>query len=179
LRNVKGVKRYAKQFLSSIDVGEIPQAIEQLNAISSLMEKDRSFRNLMASPIFNEDERQKTINFISQKAGISAKVVKYLQYLSDEKVMAAMTEIVRSITVLYLEMKKRAKAVVTSPVRISKDYEAKLVSSLKRITGRDVDLEFVIDPSLLGGIRIKVGSTMYDSSIKGQLGLLRDKLIKG
>ena len=50
---------------------------------------------------------------------------------------------------------------------------------MKQITGRDVDLEFVIDPSLLGGVRIKVGSTMYDSSIKGQLGLLKDKLIKG
>ena len=52
-------------------------------------------------------------------------------------------------------------------------------SSLKEITGRDIDIEFVIDPALLGGVRIKVGSTMYDSSIKGQLGLLRDKLIKG
>jgi F0F1-type ATP synthase delta subunit len=53
------------------------------------------------------------------------------------------------------------------------------VKSLKQITGKEIDLEFVMDPSLLGGVRIKVGSTMYDSSIKGQLGLLRDKLIKG
>jgi F0F1-type ATP synthase delta subunit len=64
-------------------------------------------------------------------------------------------------------------------VQLSKEYEAQLAGSLRQVTGRDIDLEFVIDPSLLGGVRIKVGSTMYDSSIKGQLGLLKDKLIKG
>jgi ATP synthase F1 delta subunit len=178
LKNVKGVKRYAKQFISSVDIGQMHQAIEQLNAISSIMEKDRSFKNLMISPLFSEDERQKTIGYIAQKLNISEKVVKYLHYLSDSKAMIAMPYIVTAIRSLYLEMKKRSKAVVTSPVQISKDYEAMLVSSLKEITGRDIDLEFLIDPSLLGGIRIKVGSTMYDSSIKGQLGLLKDKLIK-
>jgi F0F1-type ATP synthase delta subunit len=42
-----------------------------------------------------------------------------------------------------------------------------------------VELQYEIDPELIGGVRVKVGSTMYDLSIKGQLGLLRDKLIKG
>jgi ATP synthase F1 delta subunit len=177
LKKIKGIKRYAKQFLSSVDMAEIPRAIDQLQTLSRLMGKDRSFKNLMVSPIFSEDERQKTIAYISQKIGISEKVVKYLKYLSDEKAMGAMPDIVNSIVSLYFEMKKRAKAVVTTPVHISKDYEAKLSGSLKQITGRDIDLEFVIDPALLGGIRIKVGSTMYDSSIKGQLGILRDKLL--
>ncbi len=178
MKNIKGVKRYARQFISSVDIGEMPQAIEQLSAISSIMEKDRSFKNLMISPLFSEDERQKTIGYIAQKLNMSEKVVKYLHYLSDSKAMVAMPDIVMAIGSLYLEMKKRSKAVVTSPIQISKDYEAMLVSSLKRITGRDIDIEFLIDPSLLGGIRIKVGSTMYDSSIKGQLRLLKDKLIK-
>lgn len=178
MKNIKGVKRYARQFISSVDIGEMPQAIEQLSAISSIMEKDRSFKNLMISPLFSENERQKTIGYIAQKLNMSKKVVKYLHYLSDSKAMVAMPDIVMAIGSLYLEMKKRSKAVVTSPVQISKDYEAMLVSSLKRITGRDIDIEFLIDPSLLGGIRIKVGSTMYDSSIKGQLRLLKDKLIK-
>jgi F-type H+-transporting ATPase subunit delta len=66
-----------------------------------------------------------------------------------------------------------------TPIAISKDHEATLKASLKQITGRDVDLEYMIDASLLGGILIKMGSTMYDSSIKGQLRLLKDELIKG
>jgi ATP synthase F1 delta subunit len=176
MKKVKGVKRYARQFISGVDIAEVPKAIEQLSAISGLMEKDRSFKNLMVSPTFSGDERRKAIEFISKKIGVPEKVVKYIKYLSDSKVMSAMPDIVEAIAALHLDMKKRTKAVVTSPVVISKNYEAELAASLKQITGREIDMEFVIDPSLLGGVRIKVGSTMYDGSLKGQLKLLKNKL---
>jgi F0F1-type ATP synthase delta subunit len=55
----------------------------------------------------------------------------------------------------------------------------RLKGSLKKLINKDVDLDYVLDPSLLGGVLVKVGSTMYDSSIKGQLRLLKDELIKG
>lgn len=179
MKKVKGVKKYAKQYLSTVDLGEIPQGIEQLNAVAVLMAKDKNFRNLIVSPIFTDTESRQVITHISQTLKMADKTTKYLQYLSSTKAIGTLPEILASITAQYLEMKKRARAVVTSPVQVSKDDAAKLAGSLKQITGREVDLEFVIDPSLLGGVRIKVGSTMYDSSIKGQLGLLKDKLIKG
>ena len=66
-----------------------------------------------------------------------------------------------------------------SPIEISRERESGLKASLKKMTDRDVDVEYVIDPFLLGGILVKVGSTMYDTSIRGQLRLLKDELIKG
>lgn len=177
MKRIKNVKRYARQFLNAIEVEDIPQAIEQLIVISSLIEKDKNFRNLMASPAFNKEEKEKSIDYVAQKIGISAKVLAYLKYLSNAKVMIVMPEIVSAITKIYLEMKKRAKGLVITPLQISKEYEDKVKESLKQVTGRDIDLQFIIDPSLLGGVKIQVGSTMYDSSIKGQLGLLKDKLL--
>ncbi len=174
---VKGIKKYAKQFLSTVDLKEVPQAIEQLSAIARLMDKDKNFKTLMISPIFRNEERQETIAHISRLLGISDIVSKYIGYLSDERAIGALDSVVKSITAMYLDMKKKARVVVTSPVQIGKEFEGKLIESLKELTRRDVELEHVLDPSLLGGIRIKVGSTMYDSSIKGQLGLLRDKLL--
>jgi F0F1-type ATP synthase delta subunit len=50
---------------------------------------------------------------------------------------------------------------------------------LKKLTDRDLDIEYVMDPSLLGGIQVKVGSMIYDTSIKSQLRLLKNELIKG
>jgi len=179
LKTVRGVKKYAKQFLKAVDLEEVPRAIGQLSAIADLMEKDKHFKTLMVSPVFTNDEKQKAIALIAQKLNMAEGTAKYLVYISNENVLSALTEMVKSIITLYLEMKKRVKAVVTSPVSISREYEQQLIQSLKQVTGRDIDLELVTDPSLLGGVRIKVGSTMYDSSIKGQLGLLRDKLIKG
>lgn len=179
MKKIKGVKKYAKQFLSAVDLNEVPQGIEQLGAISNLMEKDKSFRNLMISPVFSADEIGRIISYLSVKLKMSGKASKYLQYLVEAGVIAALSEIVRAIQSQYFEIKKRSKAVVTTSVQVGKDYAAQLSESLKLVTGGDVDLEFVLDPSLLGGVTIKVGSTMYDSSIKGQLGLLKDKLIKG
>jgi ATP synthase F1 delta subunit len=179
LKRVKGVKKYAKQFLKAVDLGEVPQALAQYTAVASLMDKDRGFKNLMMSPMFSLEERNKVITFVADKVKMSSEALKFLKYLSDMMIIGALQEIIKAIITLYLEMKKRVKAVVTAPAAISKAYEEQLIASLKQITGRDVDLESAVDPSLLGGVRIQVGSTMYDSSIKGQLGLLRDKLIKG
>ncbi|MCD5411887.1 MAG: ATP synthase F1 subunit delta [Thermodesulfovibrionales bacterium] len=177
MRKVENVKKYAKQLLKNVDIEEIPQAIEQLGNIARLMEEDKEIRTFMVSPSFTGEERQKIISHISHTLGISDKVIKYLLYLSDKRVIGAMPDIVRSIITLYLEMKKRAKAVITVPVQVSREYEKELVGFLRKITGRDIDFELDIDPSIIGGIYIKVGSTVYDSSIKGQLRSLKDKLI--
>ncbi len=179
MKKVKGVKKYAKQFLSTVGLSGAPQGIEQLSAIADLMEKDKTFKNLMVSPIFTGAETKKAVDYLGQKMKMAPEATRYLQYLSDSKAIVALPVIVEAIVSQYLEMKKRAKVVVTTPVKISKAYEEQLMGSLKKLTGKDVDLEYVMDPSLLGGIRLQVGSTMYDSSIKGQLGLLKDKLIKG
>jgi len=84
----------------------------------------------------------------------------------------------RKKVITQISKKRKVKAVVMTPIEISKDYENTLRSSLKKVTDRDVDIEYVMDPSLLGGILIKMGSTMYDTSLKGQLRLLKDELIK-
>lgn len=178
MKKVKGIKKYAKQFLSAVDLNEIPKGIEQMSLIATHIEQDKYFRNFMISPAFTEKEREDFISDIADKLKMSEKIKKYLVYLSGEGVMGQITDIIKHIVSLYLDMKKRAKAIVITPTQISKDDEERLKDSLKHIINKEIDLDFIIDPSLLGGVRIKVGSTMYDSSINGQLGLLRDRLLK-
>jgi F-type H+-transporting ATPase subunit delta len=179
LKKLKGVKRYAKQFLSAVNLDEVPQGVEQLGAIANLMDRDKSFRNVMTSPVFSVEESGRVISYLSDKLKMSDKVSKYLVYVVESGAIGTLHEIIGAIQSQYFEIKKRSRAVVTTPVQVGKGYATQLAGSLKQITGRDIDLEFIVDPSLLGGVRIKIGSTMYDSSIKGQLGLLKDKLIKG
>jgi len=179
LKTVKGVKKYAKKFLLNVSKTEIPRAIVQLEAIAKLIKEDREFRTFVISPIFDDEEMGRMLAFLAKKVKASPRISKYLAYLHEEKVLGGLPQIVEVINALYLEMKKRAMAVVTTSAPVGKTYEAELRRTLKRATGRDVDMEFVIDKSLIGGVRIRIGSTMYDSSIKGQLGLLRDKFIEG
>jgi ATP synthase F1 delta subunit len=175
----KEAKKYAKTLMSIVGVEDAPKALAELAVIDSLMAKSREFRSLLVSPGFSQAEKEAGLKQVTAKLGISEKMIKFVSHLTGVGVVAALSEIIKKATAIYLEKKKRARAVVMTPVEVSREYEARLKASLKKLIDRDVDLEYVMDSTLLGGVLVKVGSTMYDSSIKGQLRLLKDELIKG
>jgi len=178
MKGQQAVKRYAKMFFNSMGIDDMPKALEELSAVNGLMQKSMEFRGLLENPRFTGEEREKGLKEISERVKLSGNTVKLILYLSEHLVIASLDRLIQIVTAMYLEKKKKAKAVVVTPVDTQKKYEETLKSSLKQIIGRDVDIEYIVDPSLLGGVLVKVGSSMYDSSIKGQLRLLRDDLIK-
>lgn len=181
MKKVRGAraKKYAKQFLTLVNLDQVPETVSKFGLVSDLMKKDRKFRNMLTSPSFSDEERAGVIGYLCEKLGFPEEVKKFLNFLSKEGVFVALAEITNYINALYLEIKKKVKGVVVSAVELSESYKQKIIDSLKLITGREVELQYEIDPSLIAGVTVQVGSTMYDLSIKGQLGLLKDKLRKG
>jgi len=179
LKPAKEGKKYAKTFISIVGIEEAPKALAELALIENLMAKSKEFRSLLVNPGFSSSERESGMKQVAARLSLSDKMVKFVSHLTQIRVISALAEVIKAATVIYLEKKKRAKATVLTPVEISAKHEERLKVSLKKLIEKDVDIEFVMDPSLLGGFLVKVGSTMYDSSIKGQLRLLKDELIKG
>jgi F-type H+-transporting ATPase subunit delta len=179
LKKIKGASKYAKALLRNVGMDKAGQAIAELSSVSELMAKSKEFNSLLVNPRFTTEERTGVIKALADKLRLSESTVKFILYLAETGVVAGLAEILRIATSLYLERQKRAKAVVMSPIEITKEREGVLKASLKKMTDRDVELEYVVDPSLLGGILVRIGSTMYDTSIRGQLRLLKDELIKG
>lgn len=176
---VKHAKKYARMFLNAVGLEAAPGAIEELALVSAVMAKSPEFRSALLSPVFTEAERKAAIGGVAGRLSISEHTVKFVGYLSEVKAAAALGKVIEAATAIYLEKKRRTKATVITPAAIDRTYEGRLRESLKRLTGKDVDLDFAIDPSLLGGMLIKVGSTMYDGSVRGQLRLLKNELVKG
>lgn len=179
MKPVKQAKRYAKMFINVVGMEGAAQALAELTLIEQLMIRSSGFRSLLLNPGFSQAEKEGAIRKVAERAKISDRVTKFVVYLTGSRLIAALSEILRRATEIYLEKKKQAKAVVFTPVEVAKGYEERLKVSLKKLVDRDVEIEYVIDSSLLGGVLVKVGSTMYDSSVKGQLRLLKDELIKG
>ena len=178
MKKIKGASRYAKALLRNVSVDEAGRAIAEFGSVNDLMAKSKEFRSLLVNPSFTPEERTTVIKAVAEKLGISESTVKFILYLTEVGAIIALADILRIATTMYLERQKKAKAIVMTPIDIGKEREGVLKASLKAMTDRDVDLEYVVDPSLLGGILVKIGSTMYDSSIRGQLRLLKDELIK-
>ena len=178
MKPAKQASRYAKALLRSVDLENVPQALSELVAVSDLMGASKEFNSLLVNPLFSMEERTNVIKQLTGRLKLSDYIVKFLLHLSEVGVIKALPEIIRMATSLYLEKKKKVKAVVMTPLSMNKEQENKLRASLKKVTDREIDIEYAIDPSLLGGILVRIGSTMYDTSIKGQLRLLKDELIK-
>jgi ATP synthase F1 delta subunit len=178
LKRSQETKRCAKRFLNTVGIKAAPKALDELMAVNDLMQRSRGFRGLLENPLFTAEERTKILKEVSGRLKLSAATVRFVHYLSEQIMAHSLPDVIRTATALYLEKQKRAKATVVTPIDTNKRYDDILRVSLKTLTGRDVDIEYVVDPSLLGGLLVKVGSTMYDSSIKGQLRLLKDDLIK-
>jgi len=179
LKPAKEAKKYGKTFISIVGIEEAPKALAELALVENLMAKSREFRSLLVNPGFSSAEREAGLKQVAARLSLSDKMVRFVTHLIQARVISALAEIIKTATVIYMEKKKRAKAMVLTPVEISAKNEERLKASLKKLLEKDVDIEYVMDPSLLGGILVKVGSTMYDSSVKGQLRLLKDELIKG
>ncbi|MDA8079381.1 MAG: ATP synthase F1 subunit delta [Nitrospiraceae bacterium] len=179
MKPVKQANKYAKTLINIVGMDNAPAALQELAVVEGLMARSKEFRSLLINPVFSQEERAKAFGQVAAKANLSEHVAKFVMHLAEIRVAAALSEIIKRATAIYLEKKKRAKAVVMSPIEVTRDYQERLKASLKKVTERDVDIEYVVDPSLLGGVLVKVGSTMYDSSIRGQLRLLKDELIKG
>ena len=179
MKPAKEAKKYAKALINVVGIDGVPQALAELTAIENLMLKSRDFKSFLLNPAFSQSDREKALKQMAESAGLSEKVVRFVMRLSEFGIIAVLPEIIKIATAIYLEKKRRVKATVLTSIEISKDYEERLKRSLKKFTVRDVDIEVVMEPALLGGILVRVGSTMYDASIQGQLRLLKDELIKG
>ncbi len=179
MKPVKEAKRYAKTFLNIVGIENAPQGLAELGAVAGLMTKSRDFKTLLVNPGFTQAEKDSAMKQVAARLNLSEKIVKFILHLTEIRIIFALPDIVKIATAIYQEKKKRAKALVMTPVALAAGHEERLKASLKKLIDRDIDLEYMIDPSLLGGVMVKVGSTMYDSSIKGQLRILKDELIKG
>lgn len=173
------INRAARAFMNTVDIDRVPNCLKELTSVSDFLLKNKDLKGFFVNPLFSDDERGKVLNLLKDRMNLSDETVKFLRFVLEEKAISGLPEIIKKITSLYLDKKRKAKATVITPVSLDRRYDERLKVSLKRLTGRDVDIDYLVDPSLLGGVVIKVGSTMYDSSIRGQLRLLRDNLIKG
>ena len=179
MKRKQAVKRYAKMFFNTVGGDAVPKALDELTAVNAVMQKSNEFRGLLGNPLFTKEEREKVMKQVSSRMNLSDSTVRFILFLAEQMVIPSFPELIQLLTAMYLEKKKRAKAVVVTPIDTNRKYDEALKASLRKLTGKEVDIEYVVDPSLLGGVTVKVGSTMYDSSVRGQLRLLKDELIKG
>jgi ATP synthase F1 delta subunit len=172
-------KRLARMLISRMGVEGSLKAIEELSAVKALIGKCPELKRVLEGPQFSPEEKDTVIAHLAKAFSMSEGSAKYLDFLVKNGYINDLPEILDSALAIYMERMKKAKARVLSSISLGEKAEARLLTALRKLTGRDVEVDFVVDPSILGGVLVEAGSAMFDGSLRGQLRLLKEELIKG
>lgn len=171
-------KKFSKALINTVDISAVPRVIAELDAFSGLIDADKRFKLLFVSQIFSEDEKKKALVQILSHMKASPQGAKFLTLIITQGAVTAIKEIISASLNIYEGRIGKVTAEVTSPVALDENYSNRLKAVLKTMTNKEVEIESRLDPSLIGGFIVKVGSTIYDSSLKGQLQLLKAELTR-
>ena len=129
---------------------------------------------LVRSPVFGADEQLRALGAILDKAGIKGLAANFLHVITTNRRLFAVRDMIRA----YRALVARHKGEVTAQVTVAEKLNAKnidaLKSALKSITGsKDIDLDVKVEPAIIGGLIVKVGSRMVDSSLRTKLNAIK------
>lgn len=173
-------KKYARAFVQRVLEKDDPTAIVgQLGGFSEFVYETKALRDFFNSPLFTTTEKTGFFQVIVEKAGLGEDLAWLVGMLIEQSKFHLIRDVVAYSGQILAERLKRARATVYSAVEMSSADFERLGAALKKIIGRDPEMKALVDPSLLGGVRVKVGSMVYDGSLKGQLDNLKEELIKG
>ena len=144
-----------------------------LDRFDALIAESPDLLRLVRSPVFSADEQLAALTAVLQRAGIGGLAEKFLKLVTTNRRLFAVRDMIRGFRELVADHKGEATAEVTVAEPLKDDHVAALKSALKTVSGKDVDLAVKIDPAILGGLVVKLGSRMVDTSLRTKLNAIR------
>ena len=172
---ISGVaERYAGSlFELAAQSGEIVRVEEDLGRFETLLTESDDLRRLIESPVFSADEQLKAVAAIADRAQISGLTGNFLRVVARNRRLFAIPGMIRSFRKIAAEHGGEVSAEVTSAHALSPEQENALRATLKSVAGKDVTIAVTVDPSILGGLVVKMGSRQIDTSLKTKLNSLK------
>jgi F-type H+-transporting ATPase subunit delta len=144
-----------------------------LGRFDALVSESSDFARLVRSPVFSADEQLQALSAVLDRAGIGGLAARFLKLVTTNRRLFAARDMVRGYRELAAQHKGEATAEVTVAEPLKDDHVAALRSALKAVSGKDVDLAIKVDPAIIGGLVVKLGSRMVDTSLRTKLNAIR------
>jgi F-type H+-transporting ATPase subunit delta len=147
-----------------------------IDALDAALKDSHDFRELIASPVYSREQQATAVTAISKKAGLSQIVTNTLALMAANRRLFVLPQLVRELRDRIAAEKGEVTAEVTAAKALTKAQEEKLAKTLKASVGKDVKISMAVDESLIGGLVVKVGSRMIDTSIRSKLAALQNSM---
>ena len=161
---------YARALFDLADEAKAIASVEaDLDGIADLIEKNDALGDMLASPVISSDRKIGVVDAIVKKAKMNELVSNFLQTVARNGRLFVLPAMIDAFKDLAAKQRNEIKGEVISATPLSKKQLSDLAKTLKSKMGKTVNLDVNVDPSLIGGLVVKVGSQMIDSSLKTKL----------
>jgi F-type H+-transporting ATPase subunit delta len=158
---------------------EAAGALAQLRSIRELIAESTDLRSVLLSPAVAPSRKRAVMARLLGPANLARQVRNFVYVLIDHRRVDQIESIVEAFEVLLDERLGFVRADVSSARELTPAQRASLEAQVARLEGKKAKLRFTADPALIAGVVARVGSTVYDGSVRGQLDRLRTKLGRG
>jgi F-type H+-transporting ATPase subunit delta len=149
---------------------------QEVRSFAELAAGSADLRNFLVSPAIPREAKQKLLEGLVTRMGASQELRNFLFVLVDHDRTALLAEIAREFEATLRERMGVAEASVTTARELTAQQKQKLAGTLETMTGKKIEARYAVDPTLVGGLVVRIGSTVYDGSVRAQLDRLGAQL---
>lgn len=166
--------RYAEALFDLAVEGNALERVEaDLKALSAAIAGSADLRAMLSSPVYDADAKSRAIAAIADKGGLSALTKNFLGVVAKNRRLFALEGVISAFNQRLAVHRGEISAEAISAAPLNTDQTKRLRGEIERVVGKAVNLTVKVDAELLGGMIVKVGSTMIDSSLKTKLNRLK------
>ncbi|MDP5306444.1 F0F1 ATP synthase subunit delta [Paracoccus spongiarum] len=169
--------RYAQAVFDIVkEQGGLEALARETGDLGAALADSAELRDLISSPLYSRDQQSRAIGALGEKMGLSATLANTMQLMARNRRLFVLPQLVRQLQALIAEERGEVTAEVTSAIALTDDQQARLRDTLAQKSGKTVKLNTRVDEGLIGGMIVKLGSQMIDSSIRSKLASLQNTM---
>ncbi len=169
--------RYATAIFELIrEDGGLETLERDVEALESLLRDSRDFHDMIGSPIYPRDAQERAVAAVAEHVGLSATMTKTLRLMASKRRLFVLPQLAAELRRRIADERGEVSAEVTAAQPLRDDQRQRLAETLKASIGREVKLKVAVDPALIGGFVLRIGSRMIDTSLRSKLAALQNTM---
>ena len=171
--------RYARALADAIADAKLDpaKAVEQLGSLVAAFKESRELREVWESPAIPVEQKRNLLDALIARLGVADRAIRnFIAVLIDQDRVSLLAEIAIQLQIELNTRNGRVEAEIVSARELAPEQRTALIAEISRLTGKTVLPHYATDEKLLGGVTVRVGSTIYDGSVRGQLQRIRQQL---
>ena len=170
-------RRYSSALADVVlERGEAREVQQELVAWADMMQSNANLREVFANPTIALDQKRRVLNRLIEIAKPRPTTVNFLKLLLQNQRLPELDQINRRFAAVLDERAGMIAAQVTTARPVAPETQHTLQTTLRNMTGKSVRIEFATDPGMIGGLVTRIGSTIYDGSVRNQLEQIKEKM---